>query len=67
MNMNMNMIINMNINIEEAKIIIQSIEQCWSINGFIDDEDKELLLKLKTEFNLKYTHTPTSSNLIFFN
>jgi hypothetical protein len=47
----------MKINEEEAKIIIESIEQCQNINGFIDEQEKDLLIKIRFEFpHLKYYH-----------
>lgn len=43
----------MSISREEAKIIISSLLQCKSVNGFIDEEENELLKKLKFEFNIR--------------
>lgn len=58
-------ILNMSIDREEAKLILQALEQCWNVNGFIDDEEKELIRKLKFEFDIKYHYSQNSANIIF--
>ena len=55
----------MSISREEAKIILQALEQCWKVNGFINDEEQDLIRKLKFEFDIKYHYSENSANIIF--
>lgn len=55
----------MTITKEEGKIILESMQHCWDVNGFIDDEDKELFIKIKSEFNLKSYYDYNQNKIIF--
>lgn len=55
----------MNINKNQAKIIVEALEQCKDVNGFIDYEERLLLNEIVSYFKLKYRRSELSANLIF--